>query len=118
MAWRRLGFATLWLVSLWSITASAQVVIAPGAGGDPALRIRDSSGSGPSPVPYAPGFRGGVRPALGDINGDGHVDIITGPGPTGGPHVRVFSGTDLSELASFFAYDTGSAAGFSWPRVM
>lgn len=36
-------------------------------------------------------------------NGDGVTDIVTGAGPGGGPHVRVFSGDDYRELASFFA---------------
>ena len=51
--------------------------------------------------------------ALGDVNGDGTVDLITGAGPGGGPHVRVLSGTDLRELHSFFAYAPGFAGGVS-----
>ena len=43
--------------------------------------------------------------AAGDVDGDGLADIITGAGAGGGPHVRAFSGADLSELASFFAFD-------------
>ena len=49
--------------------------------------------------------------AAGDVNGDGHADIITGAGAGGGPHVSVFSGTDLSILASFFAYDPAFTGG-------
>jgi hypothetical protein len=33
--------------------------------------------------PYASGFRGGVRVAAGDVNGDGLADIITAPGVGG-----------------------------------
>ena len=53
-----------------------------------------------------PGFMGGVRVAADDINGDGRADIITGAGPGAGPHVEVFNGTDLTLLASFFAFGT------------
>ena len=62
---------------------------------------------------YAPIFSGGVRVAAGDVDGDGHSDIITGAGVGGGPHVRVFSGADLHELASFYAYAPAFTGGIS-----
>jgi prepilin-type N-terminal cleavage/methylation domain-containing protein len=55
---------------------------------------------------YDPAFSGGVRVAVGDVNGDGSADIITGAGPGSGPHVRMFSGATGVELGSFFAYST------------
>ncbi|RIK74189.1 MAG: hypothetical protein DCC68_23530 [Planctomycetota bacterium] len=61
--------------------------------------------------PYTPSFMGGVRVAAGDVNGDGFDDIITGTGPGGGPHVKVFDGTSGVELRSFFAYDATFAGG-------
>src|SRR5207244_1471724 len=60
---------------------------------------------------YSADFRGGVRVAAGDVNGDGTDDIITGAGPGGGPHVKVFSGVDGSLLLSFFAYDARFSGG-------
>jgi fibronectin-binding autotransporter adhesin len=52
---------------------------------------------------YAPAFTGGVRVALGDVDGDGRADIVTGSGP-GAAHVKVFSGVTLAEIRSFLPY--------------
>src|SRR5207248_1170821 len=60
---------------------------------------------------YDAAFTGGVFVAAGDVNGDGKADIITGAGPGGGPHVKVFSGADLALLQSFFAYDPAFTGG-------
>jgi hypothetical protein len=55
---------------------------------------------------YAPGFLGGVPvAAVVDLDGDKGVAIVTGAGPSGGPQVKVFDGTTLQVLDSFFAYD-------------
>jgi hypothetical protein len=47
---------------------------------------------------YSPFFSGGVRVATADLNGDGVLDIVTGAGPGGGPHVKSIDGTKLSQL--------------------
>ena len=54
---------------------------------------------------------GGVRVAVGDVNGDGMADIITGAGPGASLHIRVFSGQDFSVLHSSYAYDPQYAGG-------
>src|SRR5581483_2523314 len=56
-------------------------------------------------------FGGGVNVAAGDVDGDSRPDIIVGAGAGGGPHVKAFSGTDLSLRASFFAYGANFAGG-------
>ena len=60
---------------------------------------------------YDPAFTGGVFVAAGDVTGDGIADVITGAGPGGGPHVRVFDGATGTELRSFFAFPPGFTGG-------
>jgi hypothetical protein len=45
---------------------------------------------------YPTTFRGGAYVAVGDVNGDGANDIVTGPGAGTGPLVKVFNGTTLT----------------------
>jgi hypothetical protein len=96
-----------------------EIITAAGAGGGPHVRIFNGATleqiDGPlgSFFAYEAAFTGGVFVAAGDVNDDGHVDIITGAGAGGGPHVRVFSGLDGSVLMSFFAYDAAFTGGVS-----
>ena len=93
------------LVCLLIPTAAAAQKLATGSGpgASPAVRVFDASGTDTSFFAYDLPFPGGVRVALGDVTGDGVLDIITGAGPRGGPHVRVWNGTDLTEAGGFFA---------------
>ncbi len=61
--------------------------------------------------PYGSSFTGGVRVAVGDVNGDGTADLITTPGPGGGPVVKAYSGVDGTELGSFFAFEPTFTGG-------
>ncbi|MFM7095889.1 MAG: hypothetical protein ACKO16_00570, partial [Gemmataceae bacterium] len=56
-------------------------------------------------------FSGGVRVALADANGDGVNDLVTGAGPGGGPHVKVFAGFRLDLLMNFFSGDRDDGRG-------
>jgi hypothetical protein len=86
------------------------IITAPGRGGGPQVRVFDGLSGNRLPAPlgnflaYSSAFTGGVNVATGDINGDGWLDIITVPGPGGGPQVRVFSGRDGVRILGFFAY--------------
>ena len=98
--------------------AGAEIVTGPGPGGGPHVKIFRANGAqlGPGFMAYTPGFAGGVRVASGcDFDGDGRDEIVTGPGPGGGPHVRVFklntAGNVVTELASFFAYNGAFTGG-------
>jgi hypothetical protein len=60
---------------------------------------------------YPDGFAGGVDVAVGDVDGDGKGEIITGAGPGGGPQVRIFRASDLQPVGGFFAYSGGYPGG-------
>jgi VCBS repeat-containing protein len=94
---------------LLPLTAAAQYVIGPGPGGTAPIQFVEPTGT--RTIDAFPGFLGGMSVTLGDVNGDGVADVIAGAGPGGTPHIKVFNGTDLSELASFLAFDPGFAGG-------
>jgi hypothetical protein len=54
-----------------------------------------------------------VRVATADLNGDSIPDIITAPGPGGGPDVRVFDGRTFALVRSFLAYTPAFRGGVS-----
>ena len=58
---------------------------------------------------YHPDFRGGVRVAVGDVDGDGAADVITAPGPGMPPLVRLYNSRDMALLHEFYAFDGSSA---------
>lgn len=94
----------------------ADLIVAPGAGVGPNVRVFDGitgrqlSGPLGSFYAYDPGFMGGVYVAGGDVSGDGRADIITGTS-NGPPNVKIFSGADGSVLGSFFAFNPGFLGG-------
>ncbi|MDY3561036.1 VCBS repeat-containing protein [Gemmata sp. JC673] len=61
-------------------------------------------------VPFV-GYQGGLWVAAGDINGDGAADIALGTDLGNVPHVKVFSGRGVNEIASFYAYSVGFLGG-------
>jgi hypothetical protein len=84
-----------------------EIITGAGPGGGPHVRVFSKDGK---PLiggffAYETNFRGGVNVAVLDLNGDGTKEIITGAGPGGGPHVRVFSKDGKPLIGGFFAYD-------------
>jgi hypothetical protein len=89
-----------------------RIVTGAGPGGGPHVKAFSSTGAETaSYFAYAESFVGGVRVAIGDTNGDGTAEIVTGAGPGAAPHVKVFDGASLAEVASFFAFDPGFTGG-------
>lgn len=86
--------------------ALADIVVGADAGAGAHVQVFSGRDLMPlrSFLAYPPGFLGGVRVAAGDVTGDGVADILTGAGPGGGPHAKVFDGATGAELQSFFAF--------------
>ena len=95
------------------------LVTGPGVGGGPRVRVLDGKTGIPVLSPlgdffaYEPVFRGGVRVAAGDVNGDGVPDLVTAAGFGGGPRLRVFDGRTGGVLADFMAFDPDFRGGVS-----
>jgi hypothetical protein len=97
------------------------VIVGPDAGGGPDVRV--VSGANGTLIgeffAYAAAFPGGVRVASADFDRDGDAEIITAPGPGGGPHIKVFDGTGNmftsaslpNFVNSFFSYSSAFSGG-------
>lgn len=84
----------------------AEIITAPGPGIEPRIAIFTSQGSKlRDGLAYAHSFLGGVRVAVGDVDGDGIAEIVTAPGPGGGPHIRFFNSALENRGWDFFAFD-------------
>ena len=97
------------------------IVAAAGRGGGPHVKVFDGVSGNviASFYAYESSFSGGVNVAVGDLNGDGKLELITGAGSGGGPHVKAFAlnfndgQATPQEIASFFAYDASFRGGVS-----
>jgi hypothetical protein len=79
----------------------AELVVTPDEGGGPRVVVYRGGDFAPLVSYFAiddPNFRGGVRPAVGDINKDGFADLAVAAGFGGGPRVSLWDGKQLSSL--------------------
>jgi len=91
-----------------------EIIAGAGFGGGPQVRIFQAKGQVEGQFfAYDKNFRGGVNVAVGrlGLGGNGHKEyIITAPGKSGGPHVRIFDNRS-QVISQFFAYDKNFRGG-------
>jgi hypothetical protein len=91
------------------------IVVTPDQGGGPRVTVFSLPSGGTLTLKANffgiddPNFRGGARPAVGDVDRDGTPDLIVAAGFLGGPRVAVFNGTTVLTVPTrlvndFFAF--------------
>lgn len=81
-----------------------EIITSTGPGAGPHVRVLRMNGEVLAEFyAYDPTFKGGVKVAAGDVDGDGNDEIITGAGGGGRPRVKVFK-LDGTVVANFLAY--------------
>jgi hypothetical protein len=96
----------------------AEVFVTPDEGGGPVVAVFNGAALAKGAISEMermfgiddPGFRGGARVAVGDVNGDGVIDLVVSAGFLGGPRITIFDGKALqagvqTPLANFFAFE-------------
>src|SRR5207248_2608109 len=96
----------------------AEIVITPDQGGGPNVVIYSTNADGSLTDPRSffafgnPSFRGGARPAVGDIDNDGRADLVVAAGFLDGPNVEIHNATAINAndfgtlmVPGFFAFD-------------
>ena len=94
-----------------TIIPSTNIIVVPAAGAPPLIRVFAKSGVLIAEfLAYSSAFTGGVRVAVGDIDGDGEDEIVTAPGPGGGPDIRLFE-QDGTLITRFNAFESMMRVG-------
>jgi len=98
-----------------------ELVLGAGAGGGPRVKVLDLTTNQVLADFWGiadESFRGGARPAVGDINGDGRADLIVSAGETGGPRVAIYDGRTVGNLRQparlapdFYAFESSLTNG-------
>lgn len=93
-----------------------EIVTGPGEGGGPNIKIFRADGTAwlggtNSFMAFEPTFLGGVRVAVGDVNGDGRAEIFAAPGRGREPRVRILRAHDQAELSTLLAFDVAFRGG-------
>ena len=98
----------------------ADLVLGAGVGGGPRVQVVDGKTGQTIEdfFAYESNFRGGVYVGAGLFSSNSHADVLTAPGPGGGPRVEVFAGNPAAlpsgvaptVAADFMAVDPAAAA--------
>jgi hypothetical protein len=90
-----------------------EIIAGAGQGSGSHVKVFNYQGEliNPGFFAYDAEFRGGVNVAVGDVSGDGQNEIITAPGPGGGPHIKVFDLNGTRLFAQFYAFDQDNDSG-------
>ncbi len=91
-----------------------EIITGAGVMGGPHVRVFKKDGTliNPGFFAYDPSFRGGVNVGIGDVDGDGIDDIVTGPGFGGAPLTRVYD-RDGNLKSEFYAFDKDKRDGLN-----
>ncbi len=91
---------------------AAEEIIVGRSGAPPEVKIFSADGKLlASWLAYQAKFAGGVRVAIGDLDGDGKREIVTAAGPGGGPHLRVWKTDGSVWGGGWFAFDATDRGG-------
>jgi len=91
---------------------SPEIIVGAGRGADPRVSVFEPNGRRIGTfLAYNQKFRGGVRVAVGDLDQNGRDEIVTAPGPGGGPQIRTFTRTGRELRRSYFAFERTYRAG-------
>ena len=92
---------------------SDEIITVPMAGEPPHVKIMNGKGELENDFfAYDEMFTGGVNLAVGDVDGDGNIEIITAPASGGAPDIRIFNG-DGSQVTGLWAYSSLIRGGFN-----
>ena len=105
--------STFETVSIRVINPVRRLAVGADQGSTPSVAVYDVTGQNLlfNFQAFDTSFKGGVRVALGDFNGDNIQDIVVAAGPRGGPHIKIIDGRTGEQLSSFFAFDPAFRGG-------
>jgi hypothetical protein len=91
----------------------ADFAVGEGAGGSPLVKVLNGKSGAPieSYEPFPASFEGGVAVALGDVNHDGHADVVVGSGPGMPAEVKVYDGKTRRLIETLSPFGTSFRNG-------